>query len=74
MKSHKTWFKVIFNPILRKFGWSIVSVFEGDKLLEYQLRKYPENCKVIKCDHNVKGWKNGTYSCSNCGKDFTYYR
>jgi hypothetical protein len=46
MKSHKTWFKVIFNPILRKFGWSIVSVFEGDKLLGYQLRKYPENCKV----------------------------
>jgi hypothetical protein len=32
-KSHRTWFKVIFNPILRKFGWSIVSVFENDKLL-----------------------------------------
>ena len=47
-KPHRTWFKVIFNPILRKFGWSIVSVFENDKLLRYELRKYPENCKIIK--------------------------
>lgn len=46
-KPHRTWFKVIFNPILRKFGWSIVSVFSGDKLLGYQLRRYPENCEVI---------------------------
>jgi hypothetical protein len=74
MKTHRTWFKVIFNPILRKFGRSIVSIFSGNTLKGYQLRKYPENCEVIKCNHNVKSWNNGTYNCSYCGKDFTYYR
>lgn len=48
MKQHRVWFKVILNPILRKFGWSIVSVFDNDKLLGYKIRKYPEYCKVIK--------------------------
>ena len=48
IKPHRVWFKVIFNPILRKFGYSIVSVFSNEKLLGYQLRKYPENCEVIK--------------------------
>ena len=47
MKPHRTWFKIILNPILRKFGYSIVSVFSGDKLIGYQLRKYPENCKLL---------------------------
>ena len=47
MKQHRVWFKIILNPILRKFGWSIVSVFDNNKLRGYQLKKYPENCKII---------------------------
>lgn len=48
-QNHRTWFKVIFNPILRIFGFSIVSIFdENDKLIEYKLRHYPKYCKVNK--------------------------
>lgn len=48
MKRHRTWFKVIFNPILRRFGYSIVSCLKDDRLVRYELRKYPQNCPVIK--------------------------
>lgn len=45
MKNHRTWFKVMFNPVLRLFGYHIVSVFDdNDKLLGYRLRKYPQYC------------------------------
>lgn len=39
--------KVILNPILRIFGWSIVSVMQDDTFIKYEVRKYPENCKVL---------------------------
>ncbi len=43
---HRTWFKLLFNPILTKFGWIIVSVFNyNDDLLGYEFREYPEQCK-----------------------------
>lgn len=45
---HRTLLKIIFNPILRKFGWSIVSVFKNNKFIGYQIREYPKYCKVIK--------------------------
>lgn len=45
---HRVWFKVIFNPILRKFGYSIVSKFKDDKLVGYSLKRYPENCQIVK--------------------------
>lgn len=45
---HKKWFKILFNPMLRKFGYSIVSVFENDILLRYELKEYPKYCAVIK--------------------------
>jgi hypothetical protein len=45
---HRTWFKVILNPILRMFGWSIVSCFENDKLVKYKIKPYPEYCSIIK--------------------------
>ena len=48
MNYHRTWFKILFNPILRKFGWSIVSVFNDNKLKGYQLKRYPQYCKVLK--------------------------
>ena len=42
---HRTWFKLLLNPILARFGWIIVSVFdENDKILGYEIRHYPENC------------------------------
>lgn len=50
MVRHRTWFKVLLNPILRKIGWSIVSVVSDNKVLGYELRKYPENCKVLNKD------------------------
>lgn len=39
---HRTWFKVILNPLLRHFlNIHIVSCFsEDDKLVGYQIRKY----------------------------------
>jgi hypothetical protein len=43
---HKSVLKQLFNPILTKFGWIIVSVFDNDdNFICYQLRHYPENCR-----------------------------
>lgn len=41
--NHRTWLKIILNPILRKFGFQIVSCFsEQDKFLRYEIRKVNE--------------------------------
>ena len=45
---HRTILKIILNPILRRFGCSIVSHIENDKFIKYEIRSYPQNCKVIK--------------------------
>lgn len=46
---HRTILKIVMNPILRKFGCSIVSCFDdNNNLLGYKIKKYPENCRVIK--------------------------
>lgn len=45
--THRTLLKIILNPILRKMGWSIVSVFNNDTFIRYELRKYPQYCKII---------------------------
>lgn len=51
---HRTWLKVICNPILRKLGWSIVSVMdENNNFIKYQIRSYPKYCPVIKGNKNV---------------------
>lgn len=52
---HRTWFKVLLNPILRKFGRSIVSVVDEktQKVLAYELRKYPKHCKRINDDERT---------------------
>ena len=52
MKQHRTYLKILLNPIMRKFGYSIVSVFDNDQFIKYQIRKYPENCRVIKNKKN----------------------
>lgn len=39
---HKTLLKVILNPILRKFGFQIVSCFDGNTFLKYEIRKFQE--------------------------------
>lgn len=49
-KPHRVWFKNLLNPIFRKLGFSIVSIFDGDKLLGYKLMRYPKYCEVIKDD------------------------
>lgn len=47
--THRTVLKIIFNPILRKFGYSIVSCFdEKDNFMKYKIREYPKYCKVIR--------------------------
>lgn len=43
---HRTPIKVLFNPILRRLGWVIVSVFEDDVFIGYQLRRW-RNGKVV---------------------------
>lgn len=48
VKQHRTLLKIIINSILRKFGYSIVSVFNENKFIKYQIKKYPEFCPVIK--------------------------
>jgi hypothetical protein len=45
---HRTWFKVVFNPVLRKMGWSIVShIDEGNQVVGYSMKPYPEYNKRI---------------------------
>lgn len=39
---HTTLRKLLFNPILRLFGWQIVSVFAGKHFLRYEFRKVSE--------------------------------
>ena len=48
MECHRTWLKVMLNPILRWFGWQIVSVIdtETDKFIRYELRRYSLDVKV----------------------------
>ena len=43
---HRTWLKVILNPLLTKFGWIIVSVIddESNDFIQYEMRRYPEDC------------------------------
>ena len=48
IKQHKPILKVLFNPILRIFGFSIVSKFEGLKFKGYTIKKYPKYCKIDK--------------------------
>jgi hypothetical protein len=48
--THRVWFKVLLNPILRKFRYEIVSVFDqtpdpelensNDTFIGYKLKKY----------------------------------
>ena len=46
---HRTLLKIIFNPILIKMGYSIVShIDENNKFVRYEIRPYPKYCKVIK--------------------------
>jgi len=43
--SHKHILKLILNPILTKFGWIIVSVFDNnDNFIKFSLKTYPEHC------------------------------
>lgn len=37
--NHRSLSKIIFNPILRYFGYYIGSIFENNKLIEYKLSK-----------------------------------
>ena len=38
---HRTWVKMGANPILRLFGWHLVSVFEHGCFIGYLLRRLP---------------------------------
>lgn len=43
---HRTMLKIIFNPVLRKFGYSIVShIGDEGEFIKYQIREYPKYCK-----------------------------
>ena len=48
---HWTLLKAVFNPVLRKCGYSIVSIFDGTKFIRYELRPYPEFCKLLRSKH-----------------------
>ena len=46
---HRTILKILLNPILRKFGCSIVShINDNGEFIKYEIRPYPKYCKVIK--------------------------
>lgn len=48
MKTHRTLLKRLINPILRRLGYSIVSVIsDNNEFIRYELRPYPENCAKI---------------------------
>lgn len=39
---HRVWFKILLNPILRRFGHCIVTCLDKDnKVTGYQFRRYP---------------------------------
>ena len=45
---HRTILKIILNPILRKFGCSIVShINDNGEFIKYEIRPYPQNCRVL---------------------------
>lgn len=50
MNVHRTWFKILLNPILRKLGWVIVSNMEDKdgkwKCIGYGFRRYRDG-KII---------------------------
>jgi len=60
--NHRTWLKAILNPIVRIFGWTIVSLFENQKFQNYAIRKYPIGCKVILQSSEVTQDVHGNYS------------
>jgi hypothetical protein len=37
--NHRIWFKVLFNPVLRLFGWVIATQADNGKVLGYTMRK-----------------------------------
>ena len=44
---HRTLLKTILNPIFRKFGFSIVSIFSDDnRFIKYIIRPYPRYCQI----------------------------
>ncbi len=46
---HRTILKILLNPILRKFGYSIVShINDNGEFIKYEIRSYPQYCKVIR--------------------------
>ena len=45
---HRTWFKVILNPVLRRLGFSIVSIFQDGVLKGYAIRRYPQHCGITR--------------------------
>jgi hypothetical protein len=48
MTQYRTLLKILLNPILRKFGWCIVSCIDDtDKFLGYGFKPYPECCSLI---------------------------
>ena len=48
VKSHRTWLKVILNPVLRLFGYSIVSMVGDDgDFRGYAFRPYPKCCRKL---------------------------
>ena len=69
--THRTLLKIILNPILRKLGWSIVSVFIDDTFVRYELRSYPQYCKVIK-EVPVEGKETNEYTYRNQSKRKTH--
>ncbi len=45
--NHRSLSKIIFNPILRYFGYYIGSIFENNKFIEYKLSKCTKNKTII---------------------------
>jgi hypothetical protein len=41
LQNHRTWIKIICNPVLRIVGFEIASMFEQDVFIRYQFRKCP---------------------------------
>lgn len=37
IRVHRTWLKMVANPVLRLLGWRIVSLFIDERFVSYQL-------------------------------------
>lgn len=45
---HRTWAKMLLNPILSLVNWQLVSCFKNNKFVEYNLKRHVACHKLVR--------------------------